>query len=156
MAGWAFQYDLDDDVVDTMSEEDLKPHIRPVAFVSRRLKRTERLWNKPSGKIPCSAADALADLQSNPEKIADIGAGNGITELECLAALFLVEQVSDFIEGARRSILRTDHKHIIWLLQSSNSRVVRWALKLSAYPRLLFRFQKGSKMVTSPPTLFLA
>ena len=36
--------------------------------------------------------------------------------------LFLIEQVSDFIEGARRSILRTDHRHIVWLLQSSNSR----------------------------------
>ena len=60
----------------------------------------------------------------------------GITELECLAAVYGVKKYRCYVEG-RKFTLVTDHSALSWLFKSNsksnNRRLMRWIIELQSY-----------------------
>ena len=67
IAGWAWQYSLSDEEMQRIPKAQWPDYIRPVAFVSRRLRRHEKAWNKPCGYTPgYNGAAAVQELLDDP------------------------------------------------------------------------------------------
>jgi hypothetical protein len=54
-------------------------------------------------------------------------------QIETLAIIYVLEELSHLLEGAEHVTVRTDHRNILWLKQYSKptGRLLRWAIKLS-------------------------
>ena len=150
IAGWAWQYSKSDKEMERIPKAQWPEYVRPVAYVSRRLWKHERAWNKPCGSTPgYTGAAVVQELLADPAKAADVSAGQGILHRECLAALYLLESIEDWVDGCRRTVLRTDHKHITFLATSTSTRTVRWALRFASFARLQFAFTSGKQLLTA-------
>ena len=68
------------------------------------------------------------------------------TERECLAVVWGLDHFRHFIYGQNITLV-TDHKPLKWLLQtkSLNTRLTRWALKVSEYSVDAIDYKKGSE-----------
>lgn len=71
------------------------------------------------------------------------------TEKECLAVLLAIENFRHYVEGTNFKVI-TDAKSITWLFTitaaNSNSRLLRWALKLQSYD-FSIQYRKGKDNV---------
>lgn len=74
------------------------------------------------------------------------------TEKECLAVIVAIEKFKIYVQGVHFTVY-TDHASLLWLnrFEDSNSRLVRWTLRLQRY-HFTLKHRKGTEMQV-PDTL---
>jgi RNase H-like domain found in reverse transcriptase len=70
----------------------------------------------------------------------------GIIELELYAFVFCVKQLAPYLWG-RHFIIRTDHRNLIYLSNSTVSKLVRWRVILSEYQSTVEHISGKEKVV---------
>lgn len=70
-----------------------------------------------------------------------------ITELECLAAVLIIEKFREYVEGHEFCVI-TDHASLKWLMRHPdlNDRLARWSLKLQGL-KFSILHRKGSEHI---------
>lgn len=72
-------------------------------------------------------------------------------EKECLGVLLAIEHFRHFVEGTRFKVI-TDARSLLWLftigIESGNSKLLRWALKIQSYDVEL-EYRKGKQNITA-------
>lgn len=83
-------------------------------------------------------------LSSTQKKYASV-------EKECLGVLLAIEHFRHFVEGSRFKVI-TDARSLLWLftigVDSGNSKLLRWALKIQSYD-IELEYRKGKQNITA-------
>lgn len=116
---FVIESDASDNAVGAALVQKLEGETRVVAYFSKKLSSTQR-------------------------KYASV-------EKECLGVLLAIEHVRHFVEGTKFKVV-TDARSLLWLftvgIESGNSKLLRWALKLQSYD-IELEYRKGKLNITA-------
>ncbi|KAL9694303.1 hypothetical protein quinque_013588 [Culex quinquefasciatus] len=96
-------------------------------------------WGQLLSKLRC-----FKKLSSTQKRYASV-------EKECLGVLLAIEHFRHYVEGSRFKVV-TDARSLLWLftigVESGNSKLLRWALKIQSYD-IELEYRKGKQNITA-------
>lgn len=116
---FTIESDASDTAVGAALVQELDGETRVIAYFSKKLSRTQRAYSS--------------------------------VEKECLGVLLAIENFRHYVEGSRFQVV-TDARSLLWLftigVESGNSKLLRWALKIQSYDIQLM-YRKGANNITA-------
>lgn len=116
---FTIESDASDNAVGAALVQNVEGNTRVVAYFSKKLSSTQRRYAS--------------------------------VEKECLGVLLAIEHFRHFVEGTRFKVV-TDARSLLWLftigIESGNSKLLRWALKLQSYD-IELEYRKGKLNITA-------
>lgn len=116
---FTIESDASDTAVGAALVQDYEGDTRVVAYFSKKLSRTQRAYSS--------------------------------VEKECLGVLLAIENFRHYVEGSRFRVV-TDARSLLWLftigVESGNSKLLRWALKIQSYD-IQLEYRKGANNITA-------
>lgn len=116
---FTIESDASDTAVGAALVQELDGETRVIAYFSKKLSRTQRAYSS--------------------------------VEKECLGVLLAIENFRHYVEGSHFRVV-TDARSLLWLftigVESGNSKLLRWALKIQSYDIQLV-YRKGANNITA-------
>lgn len=116
---FTMESDASDTAVGAALIQELEGENRIIAYFSKKLSRTQRAYSS--------------------------------VEKECLGVLLVIENFRHYVEGTHFRVV-TDARSLLWLftigVESGNSKLLRWALKIQSYD-IQLEYRKGCSNITA-------
>ena len=116
---FTIESDASDTAVGAALVQEIDGETRVIAYFSKKLSRTQRSYSS--------------------------------VEKECLGVLLAIENFRHYVEGSKFRVI-TDARSLLWLftigVESGNSKLLRWALKIQSYD-IQLEYRKGASNITA-------